>query len=192
VVVGGAMVVLPSSSAYRILIVFPVVCLFVGLAWDKLLTAMAPALNGRAWLQRAPTVALIAAFATLNFKAYFIDYATACTYEDVNTRLASRIGQISGELGRAYRPYLLTAPRVLYGVYQSMDFFNDDLGFDQFLDPLIGPPAGLPLGNPMVFFFTPERESELAYVQSAVPGGRVEQVLDCGTPLVTFYAVPAP
>jgi len=38
VLLGGALVVLPATSAYRILVVFPAVCIFVALGCDRLLS----------------------------------------------------------------------------------------------------------------------------------------------------------
>jgi hypothetical protein len=41
-----------------------------------------------------------------------------------------------------------------------------------------------------VFFFTPQREGELAFVQSHMPGGKVDRLYDCGTLIMTAYVVP--
>jgi uncharacterized membrane protein len=190
VIVGGALVVLPAPSGYRILIVFPAVCLFVGLAWDQLVEIASRAMSNPRVMQVAATVAFVAAIVTLNFKAYFIDYAPKCLYEDLNTRYASYLGAYAARLGPTYAPYSLSAPRVLYGIHKSVDYFTNGLPITDIVDPLTGPPTFIDPHSRAVFFFTPERESELAYVQSYMPGGAVDRLLDCGKLIMTAYVVP--
>lgn len=191
IVVGGALVVLPDTSHYRILLIFPVVCLFVGLAWDRLMAFGSRILAGlHPAAQAAPTMLLIGAFSFINLKAYFVDYAPTCRYEDVNTRMASEIGSTIGQLGPGYTPYLLTAPRLLYGTYESLDFFSHRAHVIEIKDPLTAPPTNIDPHQHAVFFFIPERQAELAYVQAQLPGGHVDQVLDCKNLLMTVYVVP--
>jgi 4-amino-4-deoxy-L-arabinose transferase-like glycosyltransferase len=192
VLVGGALVVTPSRNAYRIMIVFPAVCLFVAIGWDRLVEFSRLEQVKHRFLQILPTVVFIGLFAFINLKTYFFDYALTCSYEDKNTRLASLIGAYAGKLGPSYTPYLLTAPRVYYGVYQSMDFLDGKNHMNEFKDPLTTPPTTLdPLGK-SVFFFTPQRQNELAIIQSALPGGKVDMIYDCHSPVVIVYLFPTP
>jgi len=190
VVVGGALVVAPASSAYRILIIFPAVCIFVGLAWDRLVELGSRAATNSRVSQVAATVVLLTVIAGLNFKAYFVDYAPKCLYENVNTRYASYMGAYAGKLGPTYAPYALSAPRVLYGIYKSVNYFTSGLPITDIVDPLTGPPTFIDPHSRAVFFFTPQREGELAFVQSYMPGGKVDRLYDCGTLIMTAYVVP--
>jgi 4-amino-4-deoxy-L-arabinose transferase-like glycosyltransferase len=192
VLVGGALVVIPASSAYRIMIVFPALCLFVAIGWDRLLEFANLGKVQKRILQILPTSTFIALFALINLKTYFIDYAPTCTYEDVNTRLASYVGTYTGKLGAAYTPYLVTAPRINYGVYQSMEYLNSLRPMLEFKEPLTVPPTSLDPKSKAVFFFTPERQGELAMIQRVMPGGKVDHVYDCNVLLMTVYISPQP
>lgn len=190
VVVGGALVVNPAASAYRILIIFPAVCIFVGLAWDRLADIGGQVVTNSRAMQTAATVVLVALIAGLNFKAYFIDYAPNCLYEDLNTRYASYLGEYAGRLGPTYAPYSLSAPRVRYGTFKSVDYFTNSLPITDIVDPLTGPPTFIDPHSRAVFFFTPQREGELAFVQSYMPDGTVDRLYDCGKLIMTAYVVP--
>lgn len=190
VVVGGALIELPAPSGYRILIVFPAICIFVGLAWDQLMELGSKAVAATRFNQTAPTLVFIALIGGLNFKAYFIDYAPNCLYEDLNTRYASYMGSYAAKLGPTYAPYSLSAPRVLYGIHKSVDFLTGGLPITDIVDPLTGPPTFIDPHSRAVFFFTPERENELTFVQSYMPGGKVDRLYDCGNLIMIAYVVP--
>jgi hypothetical protein len=190
VLVGGALVVLPAKGAYRIMIVFPVVCLFIAIAWDRLMEYGGRSFPNNQITRTVPTVLFIALFSFLNLKAYFIDYAPSCNYEGINTRLASQIGSYMGELGPEYEVYLAAAPRQIYGIYRSIDFLSGNIPINNISDPISGPPTFIDVASKAVFFFTPERENELTYVQSYLPGGKIDRVFDCQDLLMVVYLIP--
>jgi 4-amino-4-deoxy-L-arabinose transferase-like glycosyltransferase len=179
VIVGGALVVLPGDAAYRILIIFPAVCLFVALGWDRLAAFASQALASRPARTGAVTALFVAAIAIPNLKAYLLDYAPTCRYEDWGTRYASRMGTIIGRLGPRYAPYLLGAPRIYYGIHPSVDFLSNGVPVTNVNDVLTAPPTALDPRARVVFFIIPERENELAFIQAQLPGGEVQRIYDC-------------
>jgi len=190
VLVGGAMVVLPGTSAYRIMLIFPAVCLFIAVAWDKLMEFVKRALPANQIIRIAPTALFIALFSFLNLKAYFVDYAPTCEYEGANTRLASHIGSYIGDLGPEYEPYLVTAPREIYGIYRSIDFLSGNIPLNNIREQITGPPTFIDVDSKAAFFFTPQREGELEYVRNYFPEGTVDRVYDCEELLMIVYVTP--
>lgn len=190
VLVGGAMVVIPNKSAYRIMMILPVVSIFIAVAWDKLMEFGSRALPENQIVRIVPTALFIALFSILNLKAYIVDYAPTCDYEGANTRLASYIGSYIGDLGQDYEPYLLTAPREIYGVYRSIDFLSGNIKLIDIKEPLTGPPTFINAHRQAVFFFTPQREGELGYVRDHIPGGEIDRIFDCEELMMIVYVTP--
>jgi 4-amino-4-deoxy-L-arabinose transferase-like glycosyltransferase len=190
ILVAGALFVVPQVSAYRMMIIFPAVCLIVALAWDRLVEFGASALPGFSLPTRALTALLIAVLAILNLKAYWFDFAGGCTFENSNTRLASYIGSYMSRLGPGYAPYMLTSPRVHYGTYRSIAFLSAGTPVTEIEEPLHEVPTYLDPSRKAVFFFSPEREGELAFVQARLSGGEVDRVFDCDDVLMIVYVVP--
>ncbi len=189
--VGGALVINPRVNSYRILIVFPVVCLFVALAWDKLMELGVGAFTDNRIVRIAPSAVLIALFSFLNLKAYFIDYAPNCSYEDTNTQMASHLGYYINELGPDYAPYLVTYPRLHSTTYRSFEFLvGTTIKVNDIVDPLTGPPTFIEPNSKAAFFFTVERENELSYIQDYMPGGKVDRVYDCENLVMIAYVIP--
>lgn len=189
VVVGGALVVLPANAAYRIMIVFPAVCIFVALGWDRLLEFGSKATSTSRVTAASLTAAFIALFVILNLKAYFIDYASSCRYEDWGTRFASYMGAYLGDLEPGYQAYLLGEPRIRYGIHPSVDFLSGGVSVTDVREPLTGPPTFVDPKSKAVFVFIPERENELAFVQQYMPGGRVVHKYDCDDLMMVIYQV---
>jgi len=190
VVVGGALVVLPANAAYRILIVFPAVCVFVGLGLDRLLAFSLP---DRTALNRLAKVGLalvfVSAVSVTNTRAYFVDYAPKCLLEDTNTRFASYMGEALGKAGPSYKAYLFGYPRIWYGIHPSVDYLSGRIPITDIKEPLNAPANLLKSGQNGIFFFTPEREKELTFVQVAYPGGQVRRIDDCKQLMLTIYQV---
>jgi len=191
VVVGGALVIDPADGAYRILMMFPVVCLFVAIAADRLFDGAATLVSD--WRPATTRTVLmsvcIASIAFLNLKAYFVDYAPNCLYENRPTRFASYFGSTLGRLGFSYQGYLLGGPVVFYGVYDSMDYLSGGVPVTDVRDPLTGPPTFINPDRNSAFFFIPERVGEMALIQQVLPGGSVQQIYDCGNLMMTVYIV---
>ena len=191
VVVGGALVIGPADSGYRIIMMFPVVCLFAAIAADRLIDgAAALVTDWRPATTRTVMMSVcIGGLAFLNLKAYFVDYAPNCLYENRPTRFASFFGSKLGQLGMTYQGYLFGAPVVFYGVYDSMDYLSGGVPVTDVRDPLTGPPTFINPDRNSAFFFIPERVNELVFIQQALPGGTVQEISDCGARMMTIYTV---
>jgi 4-amino-4-deoxy-L-arabinose transferase-like glycosyltransferase len=193
VVVGGALVVLPAISAYRILIIFPAVCIFVALGLEKLLqVGLRDDAPGRL-LKWGLTVAFIAVIGMINIRAYFVSYANSCLYEDWGTRFASYMGAELGQAGPEYQAFLFGYPRIWYGIHPSVDFLSGGIPITDIKDPLVGFPEFVDRSRKAIFFSTPDREQELMSVTESLPGGEMYQILDCRSPMLFVYKwAPAP
>jgi len=191
ILAGGALIILPDTSAYRLILVFPVVCVLVGLGWDKLAQAASRALPGVPASAIVPTAVVISTFAFLNLKAYFFDFAGSCEFESSNTRLASYIGKYADELGPEVTSYMLTGPRVNYGTYKSIEYLSGGAPVMDIPEPLTAAPTFVDSDSRSAFFFSPEREAELPLVQSRIPGGTIDRVYDCENLLMTVYLSPS-
>jgi hypothetical protein len=189
IVVGGALVVLPATSAYRILIMFPAVCIFVGLAWDRLVELGFRSFAFPALGTGIATAACILVFTVFNLRAYFVDYGPSCRYEDWNTRFASYMGESLGQAGPGYKAYLLGYPRIWYGIHPSVDYLSGKIPISDIKQPLTGPTTLQSQNGRVIFFFTPEREREMDWVKQSVPGGEVRRIYDCGNLMLTIYQV---
>lgn len=187
ILVGGAMIVLSGDAAYRVMIVFPAVCLFVAIGWVKLIEFFARAFP---WKERTQYVLIgifMIGFTIPNIKAYFVDYATTCRYEDWATRFASHMGRYMAELDEDTHTYVLGFPRIYYGIHGSVDFFKGDRLITNINDPLMEPPTMIDADSSAVFVFIPEREAELEYVTQVFPNGTLEQIDDCGEKMLVIY-----
>jgi hypothetical protein len=216
IVVGGALVVVPSDNAYRIAIVFPAVCIFVALGVDRLvalgvdrLAALRvdrmAALGSRVmpdmrWTMFAPVIAFITVATVLNVKAYFPDFAFTCRYGDWATRFASHMGQKMAEVGPSYTAYLVGDGSVWHGIHQSVDYLSNDMpltnvaGMNISSGQLVitepeGPLVSVEKNKPTIFFFIPMREGEMGTIRSYLPGRAEYYIPDCGTPMVGVYQV---
>ncbi len=192
VVAGGALVVLPATAAYRILIVFPAVCVFVGLGLDRLIEFGLPAQTAlNRLLKAALIVAFVAVVSVGNVRAYFVDFGSSCLYEDWNTRFASYMGETLGTLraGPSYTAYLFGYPRIWYGIHPSVDYLSGGIPITDIKDPLKAPTRLIGPGENGIFFFTPDREKELVFVQQAHPGGEVRRIYDCKQLMLTIYLI---
>jgi hypothetical protein len=193
IVAGGALVLFPTLAAYRILIVLPAVCILVGLGWDRLIEWGSSGMQYRALSAGALTAVFIGLLATLNLKAYFGDFAHSCRYGTWEMRFASRMGEALRVAGPEYTGYLLGFPRIQYdpAVYPSVGFLTGAAAIRDIREPwadrLNFQAEGQDRGGKALFFFSPDRENEVSLLMQQIPGGKVEHIYDCQSPLMTVY-----
>ncbi|MBI9049055.1 MAG: glycosyltransferase family 39 protein [Anaerolineaceae bacterium] len=187
ILVGGALVILPSFNAYRILIIFPVICLFCGIGVDKLLEILSSMLKQKTPIPVMISTLIVIAFTFSNIHAYFITYGPTCQYGSINTRLASQVAAYVADLDPVYTPVLLTAPRLKAHTHLTMDFVTPGIEYLEFIDPIKTMPDELNARTAYVFFFIPSRSNELDILQKAFPNGEHDQITDCGKPVLSVY-----
>jgi len=191
--VGGALLVLPSLAAYRILIVFPAVAIFVALGVAKTITLAERALHPPPFFANAMIAVFMLVCALLNFKAYWVDWAPLCKYEDLPTRFASQMGTYLSRQPRNSQVILLGEPFIHYGIHQSIDFLSGQLSVADLWEPLTAPPdLDVDRSSPIIFVFAPVRMGDLAYVQQAFPNGNRVEIKDCNRVSLIVYQVNAP
>jgi 4-amino-4-deoxy-L-arabinose transferase-like glycosyltransferase len=196
VIVGGAALVSPAESAYRVLMVLPAVASLAALGAVELVRLP---LRAGVYGSRVAAGSLLG-FALLvggfNVNYYFREFMTTCRYEEGLTRIASRVGSYLGTLDRGYVAYAYGAPRFYYGVHPSVDFLSRQLPvlpMDELGKPFAtAVPGGLASAGGVVFLFAPEREELREQVRSRFPGGQDLELRDCGETVMQVYRLPPP
>ncbi|HLF27675.1 MAG TPA: glycosyltransferase family 39 protein [Anaerolineae bacterium] len=173
------------GAGYRLLFVFPAVCVLAGVGLDRALDLMQ--LPARASV--AVGGALAVAFVSLNLSAYFTGYLTACRFGgDLATRMSARLGQHLKMLDPVRQAYLLTDGSVQAGTHPSLDFLSGRMAVTNILEPLAAAPP-FEVGEPTAFIAVLERAPELETLAQQYPGGRWSQVIDCDRPVFVSYRV---
>jgi 4-amino-4-deoxy-L-arabinose transferase-like glycosyltransferase len=190
IVTGGALVLFPTLAAYRILIIVPALCVFVGLGWDRLVDS---GIGGpRAGILKGVfTAGFVGLLIALNVRFYFGDYLMSCSYGTWEMRFAWRMAESIKEIGSDHKAYLLGYPRIQYepAVYPSVGFLLGQTPIADVRQPLTTQITSIDAAERAVFFLVPERESELPVLEEKLPGGTVDRIDDCGKPLITIYRV---
>jgi hypothetical protein len=187
VLVGGALVVAPNDNSYRILIIFPAMCLFVGIGFDKLLSFFDSKPIMTKTIAPLITLLFIVTFSVINVKAYFIDYLPMCVYEGENTRLASYVAKYTAELDPSIKPVLITYPVLEIGTHQSMELLTNKREFLQYKDPLDDSFSKIDKTISYVFFVIPKREDDLKRIEEVLPGGWINHIYDCNKEISAVY-----
>jgi hypothetical protein len=129
----------------------------------------------RAW-ERVALALLVVALGASNLRYYFAEYSPLRRYGGENGETATMMGRYLGDQEPGTTAYLFGAPR-LYWSFGTMPFLAPDVIGRDVVELLTAPPV-LDPGSPSVYLFLPERVAELAYVQQALPGGRVLEFRD--------------
>jgi len=194
VIVGGAALVSPAESAYRVLIVFPAVAILAALGAVELVRLPLRAGVYGARVAAAGLLGFALLVGGFNVNYYFREFMTTCGYEAGLTRVASRVGSYLGTLDRDYMAYAYGAPRFYYGVHPSVDFLSRYLPMSP-MDELGKPfattvPERLTTAWGAVFLFAPERAELRAQVRARYPGGQDLELRDCGEAVMLVYQLP--
>ncbi|MHB0869054.1 MAG: glycosyltransferase family 39 protein [Chloroflexota bacterium] len=188
---GRVAVVSPEQGAYRILIVMPAAAIMAAVALSKLVERGTEGFEKKRLAANLLLALFLTAVAAYNVNYYFREWASAGTYADTSTRLASIMGKYLGTLDRDYKGYLFGAPVILYGIHPSVDFLSGRLPMQNVNEPLRAEPAFVDRNRSAVFLFIPQREPELSLVQRYFPGGTRRELYDQGRKLVMIvYEVP--
>jgi hypothetical protein len=164
----------PSSQ--RLVIAIPAMAILVALGLERAVRlGWRLLVLPRAW-ERLALVLLIVALGAANLRYYFYDLSPMRRYGGENGQTATMMGTYLRDMEPGTTAYLFGAPR-LYWSFGTMPFLAPATIGQDVVEPLTAPPT-LDTGRPSVYLFLPERAAELAFVQQALPGGRVPEFRD--------------
>lgn len=197
VVALGIVTVPPSTYSYRMLVVLPAACMFVGLAVDSLLKLVE---RGRLLpqpLQRpilAGIVAIVlAGMAVFNLSTYFDRFANGCSYVSPEARQANMLGTYLGSLPHATQALVLADENrhgFFYGPHRSVDFLSGRKAVRTIFEPLstISPQELTPTPDQgLVIVAVKDRKSDLQQMTTWLPGGSYRILSDCGNQKLYLY-----
>jgi 4-amino-4-deoxy-L-arabinose transferase-like glycosyltransferase len=183
----GIFAIPPSADSYRMLIALPAALTLAGVGYEQLLGAFGLAGSGRSPARVGLSLALVAAVALLNLRAYFVDFVLQCQYGgDPQTRFASYLGNFLRQVDREAEVYLLSDDVVQYGTHPSVDFLSRKL-------PVTNVPESVNTLRPepnSVIIATAARADELRAWARANPGGQLERQYDCEQLMLVAYVLP--
>lgn len=177
----------PSADSYRVLVALPAVMLFAAIGFDQLLEALRFNEAGRTLARSTVMIFTLLAILSLNFRAYYIDFAQRCRYGgDIPTRFASYLGNYLRSLDHETTVYLLSDEVLLYGTHTSVDFLSQNFPVVNVPEPI----AGLSLAPRTIFVAVPARIGELEAWAAEHPGGSLHRESDCESPMLLAYQLP--
>jgi hypothetical protein len=178
------------AGGYRLLLVFPAVCILVGVGFDRLVTYLT--LSPRAAVVTTALATLC--FAVINFNIYFVNYLPSCRFGgDAATRLNSVLGEYLGDLDQDTRAYLFTDKSVEAGTHPSLDFLSGGKMVSNLYEPINAATVmTLDTTPPVAFVAVSSRQSDVSVIEAAHPGGKLEPVYDCGRQVFTAYYLDRP
>lgn len=183
----GSVLMENPPSSMRLVILSPVLCALVALGLVKVVTLARQAL---ALSRRASSVALVALvllIGVLDVHFYFQVYTPKGVYGGPNTQVADRMGQYLHSLGRGWKAYMLTPPRI-YSNFATIPFRAPEVPRYDVIEPLTEKPDFVDPSYKAAFLFLPEREAELAVVRSYYPHGTLRRFPGHRGPPLLFLA----
>jgi len=186
IVLGGALLENPPSSA-RLVLAIPPVAILVALGVVEVASLARWAL-GRSRAE-AVTASLLVMLLITGQSAFFylVRYTPSHAYGGVNTEVAHRMGLYLRGLGSDHYCYFLGAPRMYLG-FATIPYLARDLRGSDVLEPLSDPARLAPARGEPVFIFLPERAAELDVVRQRYPAGALREFRDdSGIVLFTAY-----
>ena len=200
----GGVLLLESPSSHRFLVAIPPACWLAALALDGLVRAVlewweewdGEATTAYRPYQWAAVAVLAVVMVAPDALFYFGPYRAAPGLGDPNTEIAHEVGTwLQTELTGTETVYFMGAP-VMFADFPTITFLGESFtkGFNLFdVEPLhVDAPAAVlpPRSAAMRFVLIPARLGDLAALQAAYPGGRVEQFAGYyADPLFTVYSV---
>lgn len=185
----------PSTYHYRLLVVFPVACIFVGIAIDwvidniKQVFSLKPVMNR--YLEYGVVALFVLAVTPINLNTYFGEFLDTCKFVGRNTRQADMYGTYLYSVPQDAAIYVLPTDIFFYGSHRSVDFLSNRKQIQNIntplaeLDPstLIDPSTS----SELVIVTTTEREEELKQFEAWFPNGEYVDLRACGTAHIAIY-----
>jgi hypothetical protein len=176
VVLGQVLVVSPWASAYRTLGLMPAVCILAAVALVKLADGLFSN-----WPKISKIAPLLIISLALVFEGgwnlwnYFGVWAPKNIYADPESRLASLIGDYMAQQPAKTMTYVVDTNGFQAEGWSTIDYLRKAAPFEDIQSTLAEALPNLKLSTRTIFIFPPERQSELAVVQQAYPGGQIIQ-----------------
>ena len=197
VIVAGALV-LESPQSHRLVLVTPALALLAAVAlvtlgnlilaaWHSPVAETAPPdlsqwqLSATNW--RAPTVraglillALVLLFSVNDLLFYYGRFPTNHQFADTNTEVAYELTNYLNSLDGDWTAYLY-GPPILYADFPTLPYLLTNFQAGANLFNVETPDSQLPPAPTadQIFIFLPQREAELAAIQTQFPGGKRQQ-----------------
>jgi hypothetical protein len=118
---------------------------------------------------------------------YFQLWAPQNRYSDYNSTLSSLIGEYLSEQPPDTQAYVAATSGYWTAGSNAVEFLRRSTTVEDVKEPFADVISGLKLGTHTVFIFPEGRESDLAVVQDALPGGQVVQKYLNGLLCFTAY-----
>lgn len=191
----GIVTIPPSTYHYRLLVVFPVACIFVGMAIDwvieniEQLLLLKPQLNR--YLEYGVILLFIVAVTPININTYFVNFLESCQFVGRNTRQADMYGTYLYSVPNSAKIYVLPTDIFIYGTHRSVDYLSNRKKIENITTPLaeldhttlIDPNVS----SELVIVTTTEREAELKQFETWFPNGTYHELRQCDTAHVAIY-----
>ena len=129
---------------------------------------------------------LLAGWGDLRF--YFGDYSANRRFADVNTEVATQVGEYLADREPGTQVYFFGG-RMGYYTHSTIRYLAPEAIGTDVLEPLTAPPDWV-LPGPTIFIFLPERSEELDFVQESYPDGRLHLHPGKGGQLFLAYEAP--
>lgn len=187
---GGMLTVSPPNSN-RLSIAAGAVALFAALGLDALARALAAA---RPAAERRTTAALllvllVAVAGWTQLQAHWT-YAAANQFGGTTALIGSQVGRSLAASPAGTTLVMVGAPWI-YSDVSPIQFLAPDRPALDLIEPVSGPPEGLPAG-PLLFVVLPERAPELNAILAAYPDGVLAEVRMRSRPELLYYEVRVP
>lgn len=185
----------PSTYHYRLLVVFPVACIFVGIAIDwvleniEMIFSLKPDMNR--YLEYGSVALFVLAVTPINLYTYYGEFLDSCRFVGRNTRQAAMYGAYLYSVPQDAKIYVLPTEIFFYGSHRSVDFLSDRKQIENINTPLaeLDPSTLIDPANSseLVIVTTTEREAELKQFEEWFPNGEYVDLRACDTSHIAIY-----
>jgi hypothetical protein len=185
----------PSTYHYRLLVVFPVACIFVGIAIDwvieniEQIVTLKPVLNR--YLEYGVIALFILAVTPININTYYGDFLDSCKFVGRNTRQADMYGTYLYSVPKDAKIYVLPTEIFRYGTHRSVDYLSNRKAIQNIEAPLaeVDPSTLIDpsTASELVVVTTTEREGELKQFENWFPNGEYVDLRACETAHIAIY-----
>lgn len=187
-ILGGALTESPPSSMRLVTLTAPT-CVLIALGLFRIL-----GLARQAFVKfptRGVVLGVLAVFAVISLRTYFVDYTPRRIYGSVRAEAATALAPVLRDLRATHKFYFLGPPYMYWG-FATLPYLVPDADAYDVMVPLTAPaPADwVPDDKGAVFIAVPERMNELRFAQATFADGQHRLfVSPAGYTLAALYIV---